>query len=192
LTRAQDIAFKYEKWDFIARIKLALVQLSKEAGRQQEASRHFDDIWELAERIGDQSMLRRAALSISDFLFREGRVAEAVRRYEEAVGNLEEFGEDGATLKASAMLGWCYVICGRISRGVGMIDAARSKARSLNLQDAVIYSNLMSALSLIEIRKPADAEPFLMRVLSVPEEALDKYVSWVANGSMAYVCCAKK
>jgi len=192
LTRAQDIAHKYEKWDFVAKIKLALVQLLKEAGRQEEASRHFDGIWELAEKIGDQSMLRSAALSISDFLFWEGRLADAVRRYEEVVGNLEEFGEDAASLKASAMLGWCYVICGRISRGVGMIDAARSKARSLNLQDIVIYSDLMSALSLIEIRKLADAESFLMRVLSDPEETLDRYVSWAANGSMAYICCTKK
>ena len=115
-----------------------------------------------------------------------------MRRYEEVVGNLEEFGDDATTLKASAMLGWCYVICGRISRGVGMIDAVRSKARSLTLQDVVIYADLMSALSLIEIRKLADAEFFLTQILSIPEEDLDHYVSWAANGSMAYICCAKE
>jgi tetratricopeptide (TPR) repeat protein len=192
LTRAQDIAYKHKKWDFVARIKLAMVQLLKETGKREEASHYFDGIWELAEKIGDQSMLRAAALSISDFLFWEGRVAEAVRRYEEVVGNLEEFGEDAATLKASAMLGWCYVICGRIFRGVGMIDAARSKACSLNLQDVVVYSDLMSALSLIEIRKLTEAESFLMRIFSIPEETLDQYVFWAANGSMAYICCTKK
>ena len=99
-----------------------------------------------------------------------------MRRYEEVVGNLEEFGDDASTLKASAMLGWCYVICGRISRGVGMIDAVRSKARSLTLQDVVIYADLMSALSLIEIRKLVDAEFFLTQILSIPEEDLDHYV----------------
>lgn len=192
LTKAQDVAKEYEKWDFVAKIKLALAQILKEAGQHEEASRHFNDIWKLAEKIGDQSMLRSAALSISDFLFWEGRVSEAVRRYEEVVGNLEEFGDDATTLKASAMLGWCYVICGRISRGMGMIDAVRSKARSLMLQEVVIYTDLMSALSLIEIRKLADAELFLTQVLSTPEEGLDHYVSWAANGSMAYICCAKE
>ena len=192
LTKAQDVAKKYEKWDFVARIKLALFQILKEAGQHEEASQHFNGIWKLAEKIGDQSMLRSAALSISDFLFWEGRVSEAVRRYEEVVGNLEEFGDDETTLKASAMLGWCYVICGRISRGVGMIDAVRSKARSLSFHDVVVYADLMSALSLIEIRKLDDAESFLAQVLSMPEETLDHYVSWAANASMAFICCAKK
>ena len=192
LTAAQDVAKEYEKWNFVAKIKLILVQIFKEAGKHEEASRHFNDIWKLAKEIGDQSMLRSAALSISDFLFWEGRVSEAVRRYEEVVGNLEEFGDDAATLKASAMLGWCYVICGRISRGVGMIDAVRSKARSLTLQDVVTYADLMSALSLIEIRKLAEAESFLTQILSQSEEDLDHYVSWAANGSMAYICCEKE
>ena len=86
LTKAQDVAKEYEKWDFVAKIKLALAQIFKEAGKHEEASQHFNDIWKLAKKIGDQSMLRSAALSISDFLFWEGRVAEAVRRYEEVCG----------------------------------------------------------------------------------------------------------
>jgi transcriptional regulator with GAF, ATPase, and Fis domain/tetratricopeptide (TPR) repeat protein len=192
LTKAQDIAQKYEKWDFVVRIKLTLFQILKEAGQHEEASQQFNGIWKLAEKIGDQSMLRNAALSISDFLFWEGRVSEAVGRYEEVIGNLEEFGDDETTLKASAMLGWCYVICGRISRGIGMIDAVRSKARSLNFHDAVIYADLMNALSLIEIRKLAAAESFLTQILSMSEETLDHYVSWAANASMTFICCAKK
>jgi len=192
LTIARDVAKKYEKWDFVARTKLSLFHILKEAGQHEEASEHFNGIWKLAEKIGDQSMLRSAALSISDLLFWEGRVSEAVQRYEEVVGNLEEFGDDEATLKASAMLGWCYVICGRISRGVGMIDAVRAKAHSLNLKDAVIYADLMSALSLIEIRKLAEAESFLARIISLSENTMEQYVSWAANASMAFVCCEKK
>lgn len=192
MTRARDVAKKYEKWDLVARIKLSLFQILKEAGQHEEATQYFNGIWKLAEKIGDQSMLRNAALSVSDYLFWEGRVAEAVQRYEEVVGNLEEFGDDENTLKASAMLGWCYVICGRISRGVGMIDTVRAKARSLNLHDVVIYADLMSALSLIEIRKLTGAESFLTHILSVPEESLDHYILWAANASMAFICCEKK
>ena len=192
LTRAQEIAERYEKWDCLAKIKLQLVRILKEAGQHEKVSQHFDDIWKLAEKIGDQPMLRRVVLSISDFLFREGRVSEAVSRYEKVVGNLEEFGDDEATLKASAMLAWCYVICGRVSRGMGMIDAVRSKAHSLNLQSVVIYADLMSALSLLEIRKIAEAEVYLTRVLSVPQEVSDHYVLWAAHCSMAYVYSAKE
>lgn len=187
LDRAQKVAKRHEKWDYLARIKLLLGQALKAAGQYKKASRCFNDFWKFAEGIGDKYMLKIAALSISDFLFWKGRVSEAIRRYEEVVGNLEEFGDDEATLKASAMLGWCYVICGRISRGLGMIDAVRSKAHSLYLQDVLIYADLMSALSLVDIRKIPDAEFYLKRIFSFPEETLGHYALWASNGMMAYV-----
>ncbi len=192
LHKAHDIACKYEKWDFAARTKLALAEILKEEGKRNEAFEHYSAVCELAEKIGNHEMLRSAALSISDFLFWEGRVGEAIKRYEEVLGNIEEFGEDVNSLKASAMLGWCYVICGRVSRGLGMIDAVRLKASALRLQEAVIYSDLMSALSFIEIRKLAESESCLERIVRHPEEKLGGYVLWLVYGSMSYICCMKK
>ncbi len=36
------------------------------------------------------------------------------------------------TLKSGAMLGWCYVICGRVSRGLGMIEPQLEERQSLS------------------------------------------------------------
>jgi transcriptional regulator with GAF, ATPase, and Fis domain/tetratricopeptide (TPR) repeat protein len=187
LTRAQKVAERHANWGSLAKIKLALGRIAKETGHQEKASQYFNDSWKIAEKTGDQQILRMVALSLSDFLFWEGKVSEAVRRYEKVVGNLEEFGDDGATLKASAMLGWCYVICGRVSRGMGMIEAVRSKAYSLDLPDVVVYSDLMSALSLIEERRVTDAELYLKRVFSASPGVLSNAVLSAANGGMAYV-----
>ncbi len=192
LTKLQKIAKRCGKWDATAKIDLLLGQILKASGQYERASQHFTDSWKIAEGMDDQHMLRMTALSLSDFLFWEGRVSEAVGRYEKTVGNLEEFGDDESALKASAMLGWSYAICGRLSRGMGMIEAVRSKAESLRFQGVVVYADLMSALSLIEARKTGEAEVYAKRVLSAPAHILDPYLLSAVNGCMAYIHCVKE
>ena len=72
LNKAQDVAKEYEKWDFVAKIKLVLAQIFKEAGKHEEASRHFNDIWKLAKKIGDQSMLTKCRAFHQRFSFLGG------------------------------------------------------------------------------------------------------------------------
>jgi transcriptional regulator with GAF, ATPase, and Fis domain len=192
LNEAQRAAKRFTKWDYMAKIRLALGQALKAGGQYKKASRCFNDFWKFAERIGDKNMLKIAALSMSDFLFWKGRVSDAIRRYEEVVGDREEFGDDEATLKASAMLGWCYVICGRVSRGLGMIEAVKAKAESLHLENALIYTDLMSALCHIEMRKIPETESYLKKIFVYPENILGHYVLWAANGMMAYIHYTKE
>jgi transcriptional regulator with GAF, ATPase, and Fis domain/tetratricopeptide (TPR) repeat protein len=185
LTNAEAASGRYEKWDDVAKTKLLLGRIWTGAGERDKAARYLDESWKLGEKLGDQSILRLAALSISDSLFLEGRFADAVERYEKAVGNLEEFGDDEASLKAAVSLGRCYVICGRISRGVGMIDAAGSKAAGLAFKSAVIYADFMSILSCVDIRRLEEAESRLKAFLARPERELDTYAL-----SGAYCCLA--
>lgn len=187
LEEAHRVAFEQGLSESLARIRLSLGQALKAAGDYTRASHYFHSGWELAEEIGDPRLLRVAALSLVDFLFWKGHVAEAVRRYEEVVGNLEEFGEDEASLKASAMLGWCSVICGRVARGLGMIDAVRVKAQSLGMQDVCIYADLMSALSFMDIRNIEQTEAVLDRLFAQPDDVLGHYVLWAANAMKGYI-----
>ena len=60
--------------------------------------------------------------------------SEATLRYEQMVGDVEKFGEDEAVLMASQLVGLGHVLCGRVARGLGMIDAVRTKARRLGLE----------------------------------------------------------
>ncbi len=187
LTKAEEAAERSERWDNLAKIKLSLGMIAQGEGRLEEASQYFNDSWKVAERTGDQHILKTAALSLSRFLFWEGRFSEAINRYEKVVGNLEEFGDDEITLTASVILGCCYVMCGRVSRGLGMIDAGRGKAESLGLPNVIALGDIMSALSLIEIRKMPEAERYVNRILSTPEGIHDNYILWAANSCLAYI-----
>ncbi len=189
LTKAQTTARTHEKWDYLPTIQFALGQSLQAAGKSDQAFRHMNDFWKLAEKLGDPRMLKKAALLMSDFLHWKGKFAEVVRRYEEVVENQEEFGDDEATLKASARVGLCYVRCGRIARGMGMIDAVRVKATMLNLQHVAIFADLMTILSLFEIRKTSEAEFYLNRISALPDDVVGHYTLWPVEACKAYIYC---
>ena len=193
LTGAEEAAKCAAEWDTLVRIKLALGHIHRSAGRRDEASRYSKEAWEVAEKTGDKNLQKLTILSLGEFLFWEGNIAEAVRRYDAVVGNLEEFGDDEGVLKSIAMLGWCHVMCGRVSRGLGMIEAARSRTLARGFQHAAAYSDLMSALSFVEIRKIAEARACVDRIFSAPSEALSSFMLWAAYGCMAFIhFCAEE
>jgi transcriptional regulator with GAF, ATPase, and Fis domain len=185
LTKAAAAAERLGRTNDLARIKLLLGQLSNETGDYQTGARYLDESWRVAQLIGDQASLRMIALSASDSLFIEGRIADAIDRYERVVGGIEEFGEDETSLKAASTLGFCYVISGRVSRGLGMIEAARTRADSLGLAEIMLRCSLRKALSLLEVRKLSDAEECLEVILRHPQGKADPRLM-----SAAYTCLA--
>ncbi|MBW1703434.1 MAG: sigma 54-interacting transcriptional regulator, partial [Deltaproteobacteria bacterium] len=162
-------------------------QIWKTGGNYKKAAFFFDEGWSIAQELGKEDLLKKAALSTTDFLFWQGRVAEAVKRYEQVIGNLEEFSSDETTLQACAALGWCYGICGQTARGIGLIEAVRMKAEESSLSEVKIYADLMTSLTLLDARRVSEAEAYLNQILRLPEEILGHYVLWAVNAMMAYV-----
>jgi transcriptional regulator with GAF, ATPase, and Fis domain len=192
LSKAEKIARVYERWDYLTKIELALGQELQAAGQHKKAFQHMNDFWKLAEKIGDQRMLKTATLLTSEFLHWKGRFSEVVRRYEEVVEDLEEFGDDEATLKAAARVGLCYVRCGRIARGLGMIETVRAKANLLNFQQVSIFADLMNILALFEIRKIPEAEFYMDRISALPDDVVGHYILWPIEACRAYILCQRE
>lgn len=187
LEKASGCAKRLRKMASQARIALILARVLKSEGDYGRATKYFDQGWALARQMGREDILKWAALSTTEFLFWQGKVAEAVERYEQVIGNLEELPSDETTLRACASLGWCYAICGESARGVGLIDAVRERAGRLGLRDVKIYSDLTTVLNLLESRRVGEVEPYLTDILSLPEEVAGHYVLWAANACKAYV-----
>ena len=187
LKRSLRFAEELKDKERLARLNLAYAQIWKTGGNYKKAAFFFDEGWSIAQELGKEDLLKKAALSTTDFLFWQGRVAEAVKRYEQVIGNLEEFSSDETTLRACAALGWCYGICGQTARGIGLIEAVRMKAKESRLSEVKIYADLMTSLTLIEARRISEAEAYLNQILRLPEEILGHYVLWAVNAMMAYV-----
>jgi len=191
LNRARKIAIRFRIWDRLARIEVVMAQILQTLGEHEKAYRCFNHFLKLSHRIDDHKMVRSAILVICEFLFWRGKFSEVVAHYEKMIGSLEEFGNDEASLKAAALVGYCFVICGRIARGFGIIDAVRSKGALLDLQQVTIFADQMTVLSLFELRRTSEAEPYLSRLFDLPEKALGHLISRGINDERAYILCAK-
>ena len=187
LSTAESIARRSEKWECLIKIKLALGRVLQAKGQSKAALEQMDEALLLAKKTGNGRLLKMATLFTSEFLHWRGELSEAVRRYEEVVEDLEEFGDDEGTLEASAMMGLCYVRCARIARGMGMIDAVRVKANMLNFQRVTIFADAMTVLSLFEIRRFPEAEELLNRLLSLPRDVVGHYLLWPLEGCNGYI-----
>lgn len=191
LSRAEKAAKRFQRWDYLPKIKLALGFDLQAAGQNKKAFRYMSDFWKLAEKVGEARMLKMATLMMSEFLHWKGKFAEVVRRYEEVVEDLEEFGDDEATLRATARVGLCYVRCGRIARGMGMIDTVRAKAELLRLPQMAIFSDLMTLIALFELRKTTEAEVYLDRLSALPPEQVGHYILWPVEACKGYIRCMR-
>lgn len=183
-------------WNFARRNKdterfcplgLAYGRVSEQIGDYPKAAHVFDEVWQEAERSGDQELLKRTTLMTCDFLFRRGRFSEAIARYEQVVGNLEEFPSDQATLKAYSWLGWCYGITGQTSRGLGLLEAVRKQAEGLDFDEIVLFADMLTVLTLLEARLTGEADELLERILNLPESYAGYFVLMAANLAKAYL-----
>jgi transcriptional regulator with GAF, ATPase, and Fis domain/tetratricopeptide (TPR) repeat protein len=192
LTTAQEVARRYRMWDRLARISLWLGRALQDAGQHRKASKCINDFLSLADKITDTTMLKATSLAVSEYFVWKGKFLEAARRYEEIVGEREEFGDNETVLLASNVVGLGHALSGRISRGLGMIDTVRIKARLLNLQEVVNYSDQASAVALFEIRKIPEAEFFVNRLSSFSEEVLGPFITEALCDFKAFILCARE
>ena len=189
---AEKIAQRYEKWDHLAKIKISLGQEFKAANDFVRGDACFIDAWKLVDKVKDPETLKTINFAFQYELCFQGNYLEATKRYEERIGNLEEFGDQEWTMRIGVLLGLCYHRMGRIARGRGMIDEIRAKALSLNVQRIVYFADLCIISCNLDLNKITEAETELARFLPLDEQMIGNAILWELNICMAFVHCAKK
>jgi transcriptional regulator with GAF, ATPase, and Fis domain len=189
--KAKEVACRFRKWGRLARLEVVMARILQTVGEHKKAFRCFNHFRALAAKVGDPGIIRSTIMTACEVLFWRGMSSEVVSHYEKMVESLEEFGDDEASLKAAALVGYCFVICGRVARGVGMIETVLAKASLLNLQQVRIVADQMMVLSLFELRKTSEAEPYIDKLYNLPEESLGHLVSRAINDERAYLSCLK-
>ena len=188
LKRALKMAKNLKDIEREARISMIYGHLMTRSEEDlKKASPHYQRAWELAQETGKEELLKEVTLLSIDFLGWQGRIAEAVKRYEEVIGNLEKLPSDDITLRACCLLGWCFSICGQTARGIGLIKAVNEKAESLHAPRICNYSDIMAVMTLLEARYIQDADVYVERILKIPKDRLEYYVLWMALKARAYI-----
>lgn len=192
LSEGEAIAKRFKKWTYLMRIKLELGQAFRLAGEPQRAAQYVNSFWKIANTSGDKAMLKTAALMTSNYYLFRGQISEVVRRYDEIVGSLEEFGNSERALMQGAMIGYSYVLNGRVARGIGMIDAVRTKANLLHFPHIIALTDCISAQSFLEIRRTDEAEFHADRALSNGEERLGLFIKQSLDSCKAFILTTKQ
>jgi formate hydrogenlyase transcriptional activator len=191
LDRARTFCMTPNDVERLCQVDLRLAQVVKIEGDYATAGRLYEEAWRLAKQLRRDDLRKQAAFFTSDFLFWQGLVKDAVSRYEQTIGDLEELPSDQATLRACATLGWCYGICGQTARGIGLLEAVRNRAGRLKLTRILVYADLMSVLTYLEARRIDEAEKHLNEIFCHPETELGNYNLWAGYASKAYVLYAR-
>ena len=172
------------------RTTMVLVQLGqvyKSLGNYTQAADMFEKGWDKASRFGSAELVKRVAFATTDFLMWQGRLSEAIERYENVLGNLDELPSDEPSLQACAQLGWIYGKCGQTVRGIGLINSVMEKAVELGLDYIKVYSKVATINCLHDARRNAEAEPIIDEVLAIAPAKLDDYILWPLYAAKAYV-----
>ena len=192
LTRAEKIAKERGMWDRLARIELWLAKAFQDSGRFKRAANHINAFTRLSEKIVEKTQLKEASHWMAEYFVWKGRYSEAIRSYEEMVGNLEEFGDSENLLRSACLIGIAYALTGRVSRGLGMIEAVRSKAELLDHREVIMYCDYTTAVVLMELRKVAEAEPYVKRLSGLSDEMLGPFLSWMLCDQRSYILCRRQ
>lgn len=168
----------------------ALLELCLSGAYQSQgnanASVHHSSGWRLARDVGDRHILDSASKLSALALFWQGRMREAVRVYEDYLGNREEISADVEDSWACLMLAYCYGITGQIGRSVGLAEAVKEKALSNGLLKTQAFAHSVLALVFLELRQIEKAQPHTNAALQIGKSIESDMVLWMAEPCKAY------
>ncbi len=122
--------------------------------------------WETAANLKDPDCIRSTTLCSGTVLHIRGRFREAIDRYESTLGDTEVLPEDPLSLAACILLAHCYALSGRISRGLGLLDAILEKARTLDYPSVALWGRGIMASIMLETGRFRRAEEEFKRLSS--------------------------
>ena len=191
LEKARKTAGRFRKWGHLARLDIILARTLQMTGEHEKAARCYQAFLKQAGTFVNIMEHRAAVFAMCEYLFWKGTFGELISQCEKSVGNLEDFGEDAASLKTAALAGFSLVVCGRVSRGLGLIDMVLSKGKRLGLQQVTILSLQMMVLALFELRKTTEVVPYLEELNAFPDSALGPLMVRGVYEGLAYMSCLR-
>ena len=194
LNQAEKVAEACEQWYHLALIKFHLARAYVVSADLGSASGVIQGFRLLSKKLDNPTITRMVALTESRLLFFQGKIREATKCYDNAIGSLEELGDEDITLKMSALVGWLYVMSGRIARGMGLVNAVRERCSRSGDPSTAIFVDIMKAHCYLEVRKINDAEAVLHQIVQ-DNDGVEKKIAfalWAINNCNAFIQYSKE
>lgn len=191
LEKAYEIAKRFKDPFHLSKIKFLLGGTLMNYGQKRKSSRYINEFWKFTEKTFDETFLKDTFFLTSLSKILMGLFSEAIVYYEKMTGNLEKFGDHEEDLISSLLIAFSHVSCGKISRGMGMIDVIRKKAQSLNFERVISHAHFIETIALIGIRKIPEAETCIAKLSGSAKNALDYNTKGALHFCEAFILCTK-
>jgi len=191
LLRARELAEAYGLEEQLALVCLRLARAYQDLGEYEDSALYIRHFLELSAKIEDVNRRKLASHCLSEYYVWQGKFKEAIECYEKMIGNIEEFEDDENALMATQLIGFSHVLCGRVSRGLGMIEAVRCKAERLGYQQVIHYCDQAYAIAYLTLQRFEEAERPIERLVQLPADALGDILSWAVLIHRAFLLCLR-
>ncbi|MFH1114587.1 MAG: sigma 54-interacting transcriptional regulator [Pseudomonadota bacterium] len=176
LNSAVARAERIESLHHRALLKMHMAKNEWLTSRYSRALKHFAEGWSLAKEIENPRTLRSARVFSTFFHFWQGRFAEAIRIYELSMPEIEKYPQRGFPLLAQITVGYCYCQIGRVTQGLGMLDAIRVQCEENGNRYMGAYALGNIGNILLEIGRIDESIQFLE---TASEQAREVHNDWV-------------
>ena len=191
IMRTMPIARKLNNKRAEAMLEVRIGRLYQSKGLNIEAFKHYEKASRIAEETQDQFLIKTISKFSALALFWKGKIRDAIQRYEQTLGNIEDFSADFQDFWAYLMLSYCYGINGRIARGLGLAEVLRDRALAQKNLKAQAFAEAVIALILLEIRHVDDAVSHIDTAISIGKKLKSNTAIWMAMPCKAFVLYSK-
>lgn len=123
----------------------------------KSALSHFENSWLLANKLGDETLIRSLANFKTFLLYWQGLFQDAVLDYERTLADVEKFPHGRFPLLATMTVGTCYGQIGQVTQGIGMIDSIRRHCLETGDIGLAVHSGICIGAIMLDIGHVDDA-----------------------------------
>jgi len=146
--------------------------------RYDRAIKHFNHGWKIAKDLDDPHLLSAATPFGTLFLYWQGLFRDAVNSYEKSLPDIEKYPERSFPLLGAITVGYCYAQTGRLTQGLGMLDAIRSHCLDIGNNDLAAIATGSIGETMLILRRIDEAQDYIEKALEMASGTQNRWI-WV-------------
>jgi tetratricopeptide (TPR) repeat protein len=173
LQEARRRAQRLNKPSYEALLEMHIAKYERLGSELDNALKRFKRALTRMEKLNDPEMADATTSFTAYFLFWQGRFKDVVNIYEQSVPDIEKYPIGPFSIIAALMVGLSYVMVGRITQGLGLLDTIHRYCLQKGDRYLTAYAGSVLAMAMLSINRVEDALRYLKSSIKDAEESLN-------------------
>ncbi|HRT71439.1 MAG TPA: sigma 54-interacting transcriptional regulator [Syntrophales bacterium] len=154
-----------------------------------QAVAHFDEAWEMIRKVKDAGLQRlgQKLRGLSHWI--RGNLLEAIKYYEESIGEIDHMEDDDFSLITGLHLSQCYTNVGMTQRALGISEAIYNRALKNENWPLVSFSLANTGLIRLEMGQFKDGRAYFEKSLEISRREFIPMAELMAGIGLSNIEC---